>query len=94
MQRSRHSDAAFRYRYFDQDIIALCVRWYIAYRLSYRDLVETMAEWSVSASPSMIYRWLQHFVPEFENPDHSPPFDWAKLVAEVAAAANFNNAIR
>ena len=26
---------------FEADIIELCVRWYITYRLSYRDLVAT-----------------------------------------------------
>jgi transposase-like protein len=33
-----------RRRPCDADIIELCVRWYITYRLSYRDLVEMMAE--------------------------------------------------
>jgi transposase-like protein len=67
MPRSRHTDPAFRYRRFEQDIIVLCVRWYISYRLSYRDLVEMIAERAVSVAPSTIYRWVQHFVPEFEK---------------------------
>jgi hypothetical protein len=33
----------YRRRSFDADIIELCVRWYITYRLSYRDLVAMMA---------------------------------------------------
>jgi transposase-like protein len=37
-------DPMYRQRAFDADIIELCVRWYITYRLSYRDLVEMMAE--------------------------------------------------
>ncbi len=37
-------DPMYRKRVFDADIIELCVRWYITYRLSYRDLVEMMAE--------------------------------------------------
>jgi transposase-like protein len=37
-------DPIYRKRAFDADIIELCVRWYITYRLSYRDLVEMMAE--------------------------------------------------
>lgn len=68
MPRSRHADAAFRYRHFEQDSIVLCVRWYISYRLSYRDLVEIMAERGVTVAPSTIYRWVQRFVPEFETP--------------------------
>ena len=32
-------DAIYRGRRFDADIIELCDRWYITYRLSYRDLL-------------------------------------------------------
>jgi transposase-like protein len=32
------------------EIIELCVRWYLAYRLSYRDLVEMMAERGIAIS--------------------------------------------
>jgi hypothetical protein len=31
-------DPMYRKRVFDADIIELCVRWYITYRVSYRDL--------------------------------------------------------
>ena len=37
----------FKGRHFDQVIILLCVRWYISYKLSLRDLVEMMEERSV-----------------------------------------------
>jgi hypothetical protein len=37
-------DPIYRRRRFDAEIIELCVRWYITYRLSYRDLVAIMAE--------------------------------------------------
>jgi transposase-like protein len=37
-------DAMYRRRSFDADIIEHCIRWYITYRLSYRDLVAMMAE--------------------------------------------------
>ena len=29
-------DPIYRRRFFDSEIIELCVRWYISYRLSYR----------------------------------------------------------
>jgi transposase-like protein len=45
----------------------LCVRWYLTYRLSYRDLVEMMAERGVVISHSTILRWVQRYVPEFER---------------------------
>jgi hypothetical protein len=42
----------YRKRVFDADIIELCVRWYISYRLSYRDLVEMMAERGIAVVSS------------------------------------------
>jgi len=60
-------DAIYRGRRFDADIIELCVRWYITYRLSYRDLVEMMAERGIDVSHSTILRWVTRFVPEFEK---------------------------
>ena len=35
---------SFKWRHFSPEIILLCVRWYLSYRLSYRDLVEMMDE--------------------------------------------------
>ncbi len=57
----------FRGRHFDRTIIILCVRWYITYKLSYRDLAEIMAERGVTVSHTTILRWVQRFVPEFEK---------------------------
>lgn len=51
-------DPIYRKRAFDADIIELCVRWYITYRLSYRDLVEMMAERGVQVAHSTILRWV------------------------------------
>jgi hypothetical protein len=50
-------DPMYRKRVFDADIIELCVRWYITYRLSYRDLVEMMAERGIKVAHSTILRW-------------------------------------
>jgi transposase-like protein len=62
-----HASSLFRGRHFDHTIIALCVRWYITYKLSYRDLVEMMAERGVDLSHTTILRWVCHYVPEFEK---------------------------
>jgi hypothetical protein len=43
-RRSPWVRAIYRMRVFDAEIIELCVRWYISYRLSYRVLVQMMAE--------------------------------------------------
>src|SRR6516162_6158787 len=34
----------FKGRHFDQEIVVLCVRWYLSFKLSYRDLVAIMGE--------------------------------------------------
>ncbi len=47
-------DPIYRQRAFDADIIQLCVRWYVTYRLSYRDLVEMMAERGIKVAHSTI----------------------------------------
>jgi transposase-like protein len=41
-------DELFEGRHFDREIIVLCVRWYLRFKLSFRDLVEMMAERGLS----------------------------------------------
>jgi hypothetical protein len=60
-------DPIYRRRRFDAEIIQLCVRWYITYRLSYRDLVAMMAERGIIVSHTTIHRWVIRYVPEFEK---------------------------
>ena len=54
-------------RHFDREIIVLCVRWYLRYKLSLRDLVEMMAERGLDIAHTTIMRWVQRYVPEFEK---------------------------
>ena len=42
------STSAFSHHGFPDDVIALAVRWYVRYRLSYADVVEWFAEHSLS----------------------------------------------
>ena len=67
MTKAIARDAIYRRRRFQSETIELCVRWYLTYRLSYRDLVEMMAERGVVISHSTILRWVQRYVPEFER---------------------------
>ena len=53
----------FKGRHFDQSVILLCVRWYLAYGLSLRDLKEMMAERGISVDHSTIHRWAVYFSP-------------------------------
>ncbi|VVS96427.1 IS6 family transposase [Hoeflea sp. EC-HK425] len=54
----------FKGRHFDQSVILLCVRWYLAYNLSLRDLEEMMAERGLSVDHSTVHRWIIHFSPK------------------------------
>ena len=65
MTKRQDRDAIYVKRQFDTEIIVLCVRWYITYRLSYRDLVAMMAERGVIISHTTIMRWVIRYVPEF-----------------------------
>ena len=57
----------FKGRHFDREIIVLCVRWYLRYKLSSRELVQMMAERGIKLTHTTILRWVQRFVPEFEK---------------------------
>ncbi|MFT0175116.1 IS6 family transposase [Paraburkholderia mimosarum] len=58
-------DELFAGRHFDRDVIILCVRWYLRYKLSLRDLVEMMAERGLSLAHTTILRWVRRFAPHF-----------------------------
>lgn len=73
------SDPIYRKWAFDADIIGLCVRWYITYRLSYRDLVEMMAERGIHVAHMTVLRWVTRYVPEFEK--RWSREDWALALA-------------
>ena len=45
----------------------LCVRWYLTFKLSSRDLVQMMAERGITLTHTTILRWVQCYVPEFEK---------------------------
>src|SRR6476661_3548405 len=57
----------FKGRHFDREVIVLCVRWYLSFKLSSRDLVQMMSERGIRLAHTTILRWVQRYVPEFEN---------------------------
>ena len=57
----------FRGRHFDQEVIVLCVRWYLSFKLSSRDLVQMMSERGIVLAHTTILRWVQRYVPDFEK---------------------------
>ena len=70
-------DDLFKGRHFDREIIVLCVRWYLRYKLSFRDLVEMMAERRLSLAHTTIMRWIQRYAPEFESAGTALLARWA-----------------
>jgi putative transposase len=54
----------FKGRHFDRSIILLCIRWYLAYNLSLRNLEEMMAERGISVDHATIHRWVIRYSPE------------------------------
>ena len=67
MPRAASRDSIYYRRRYSPEVIELCVRWYVTYRLSYRDLAAMMAERDVAVSHTTIMRWVQRYVPEFER---------------------------
>jgi IS6 family transposase len=63
---ARSSSAFSRHGFLD-DVIALAVRWYVRYRLSYADVAEWLAERGVAVDRSTVYRWVQRFLPRFQE---------------------------
>ena len=60
-------DELFEGRHPDCAIIILCVRWYLRFKLSFRDLVEVMAGRGLSMAHTAIMRWVHHYASEFER---------------------------
>jgi transposase-like protein len=60
-------DELFEGWHFDREIIVLCVRWCLRFKLSFRDLVEMMAERGLSMAHTTIMRRVHHYVPQFER---------------------------
>ncbi|MDH6147133.1 MULTISPECIES: IS6 family transposase [Paraburkholderia] len=65
MSKLKDLELLFNRRHFDREVIVLCVRWYLRYKLSLRDLVEMMAERGLSLAHTPILRWVKRYKPEF-----------------------------
>jgi transposase-like protein len=61
-------DKLFEGRHFGRNVIVLCVRWCLRFKLSYGDQVEMMAERGLSLAHTTIVRGVHDSAPEFERP--------------------------
>ena len=53
--------------HYPLDVILLCVRWYVAYSLSLRNLEEMMSERGIEVDHSSVHRWVIKIVPLLEK---------------------------
>jgi hypothetical protein len=61
---------SFKGAHFVKDIILTCVRWYMAYPLSYRQVEELMQERGVSVDHATINRWVLKYSPQLDQAFH------------------------
>jgi transposase, IS6 family len=57
----------FKGRHFEAEIMVLCVRWYLRFGLSLRNLEEIMAERNLRVDHVTIWRWVQRYAPELSR---------------------------
>src|SRR4029453_15213957 len=80
----------FRKRKFEPQVIVTCVRWYLRFCLSLRDLEELMAERGLSVDHTTIWRWTQTYGPEVyrglqgEVKTKSPTWDIDETFVRIA----------
>src|SRR5277367_3461177 len=63
----RNRLALFKGRHFQDKMMILCVRWYLRFGLSFRDLEEMMAERNLTVDHVTIWRWVQRYAPELNR---------------------------
>jgi putative transposase len=61
---------SFKGAHFPRDIIRTCIRWYVAYPLSYRHVEELMEERGVSVDHTTVNRWVVKYSPLLEAAFH------------------------
>ena len=65
--RKTERNPLFAGRWFEDDIILLCLRWYFRFKLSYRDLVAILAERGLPISHTAILRWVVRYAETCEK---------------------------
>ena len=75
------SDNPFKWRQFEPALILQCVRWYLRYALSYRDLEDMMRERGLCVDHTTIYRWVQRRAERLRFRGSSELATWLPSVA-------------
>jgi IS6 family transposase len=53
-----------KWRHFEGDVMPLCVRWYLRYALSSRDVEELARERGLSLDHTTAFRWVPRYASE------------------------------
>jgi putative transposase len=61
---------SFKGAHFPKDVIPTCVRWYVAYPLSTRQVEDLMIERGVNVDHATINRWVITYSPQLEEAFH------------------------
>ncbi len=57
----------FKWRHYEAQIILRCVRWYLSYPLSYRQVAEMVNERGLDVHHTTVFRWVQEYGPELDK---------------------------
>ena len=61
----------FKWRHYQSEIILRCVRWYLSYPLSYRQVAEMVNERGLDIHHTTVFRWVQEYSPEIDQRSRS-----------------------
>ena len=62
-----NSSSPFKWRHYQSEVILRCIRWYLSYPLSYRQVAEMVNERGIEVDHTTIYRWVQEYSPEIDK---------------------------
>ena len=62
-----NSKTPFKWRHYQSEVILLCVRWYLSYPLSYRQVMEMVNERGLDIHHTSVFRWVQEYSPEIDK---------------------------
>ena len=57
----------FKWRHYQAQIILRCVRWYLSYPLSYRQVAEMVNERGLDVHHATVFRWVQEYGAELDK---------------------------
>jgi transposase-like protein len=67
MARKTERNPLFAGRWFEDEVILLCLRWYFRFKLSYRDLVQILGERGLTIAHTTILRWVVRYAETCEQ---------------------------